>query len=206
MPRVLAGLLNPETDHSLRARKMTASPSVLSVIAASELDVEEQAFIAACSEGEVPMTEGGGASPFTVLYSGGRLLNPTNPNIKVISGNRYWEGGLSSFPNWGGATVGQLVSTAAGLCQDTRTTFQGEAAKFHVTDFTPASQVEFNIQLARSRFTAASGGMELIAALKAGASGLLLIPTYLKATWPGGCDNRFPKRYTANLAALRSVS
>jgi muramidase (phage lysozyme) len=183
---------------------MTAAPSVLSVIAASQLEIEEQAFIAACGEGEVPMNESGGASPFTILYSGGRLREP-NPNIKVINGNRYWDGSLASFPDWAGATTGQLVSTAAGLCQDTRTTFREEAAGFGITDFTPPSQVEFNIKLARKVFKAISG-TELIAALKAGPSGLALIPTHLKSTWPGGCDSRFPKRYTANLAALQLVS
>jgi hypothetical protein len=134
------------------------------------------------------MNESGGASPFTILYSGGRLREP-NPNIKVINGNRYWDGSLASFPDWAGATTGQLVSTAAGLCQDTRTTFREEAAGFGITDFTPPSQVEFNIKLARKVFKATSGGTELIAALKAGPSGLALIPTHLKSTWPGGCDS-----------------
>ena len=185
---------------------MTAAHSVLSVIAASHLEIEEQAFIAACGEGEVPMNEGDGFSPFTILYSGGTLREP-NANIKVIKGFRYWQGGLASFPDWAGAsTAGQLTSTAAGLCQDTRTTFRGEAAGFGITDFTPPSQVQFNIKLAHKVFKAASGGTELITALKAGASGLALIPTYLISTWPGGCDRRFPKRYGANLAALQLVS
>jgi hypothetical protein len=184
---------------------MTAAHSVLSVIAASHLEIEEQAFIAAVGEGEVPMNESDGASPFTILYSGGTLREP-NANIKVIKGFRYWQGGLASFPDWAGATTGQQISTAAGLCQDTGTTFRGEAAGFGITDFTPPSQVEFNIKLARKVFKTVSGGTELITALKAGVPGLALIPTYLHLTWPGGCNRGFPKRYTANLAALRLVS
>ena len=185
---------------------MTAAHSVLSVIAASHLEIEEQAFIAAVGEGEVPMNESDGASPFTILYSGGTLREP-NANIKVIKGFRYWQGGLASFPDWAGATTGQQISTAAGLCQDTGTTFRGEAAGFGITDFTPPSQVEFNIKLARKVFKAASHGRrELITTLKDGGSELALIHTYLGSTWPGGCDSRFPKRYTANLRALQLMS
>ena len=52
---------------------MTATPIVLAALRQSGLQLEAQAFLAAITEGE------GGVS-FTVLYSGGVLLDP-NPEI-----------------------------------------------------------------------------------------------------------------------------
>jgi hypothetical protein len=173
---------------------VTASAVVLVALRASTLPVEARAFVAAVAEGE-------GGVDFNTLYSGGTLINSADAaNIKTVGHVREWTGALEAFPAWSGATTaGGLISTAAGICQDTRTTFNAYAVQFKTADFLPESQIGFNWQLAQSRFA----GMDLLTALREGRA--MLISPCLVKTWPGGCDVNFPKRYVNNLTALQSA-
>lgn len=174
---------------------MTATQTVLSALRLSGIPVEAQAFLASIAEGE-------GGIDFTILYSGGNLVNPNDPNVVVVNGLREWTGPLTTFPTWAGATTaGGLISTAAGFCQDTGTTWRTYETQFGLTDFTPPSQISFNWQLAQRVFGTRMGA-NLLQVLQAGETAM--IPAYLVGTWPGGANSSFMNRYTANLATLQA--
>lgn len=176
---------------------MTATAGVLAALAQSSLQPEAQAFLAAVAEGE-------GGAAFNILYSGGILIDPSDPNVVTTGRWRYWNGPLTTFPTWKGARLKNgMLSTAAGIFQDTGTTFR-DYASFGVTGFEPQDQIAFNWQLAQFRF-AEHSSTALLSVLQGTNSDRLLINTYLCATWPGGCDTRFPKRYASNLAALQAL-
>jgi hypothetical protein len=172
---------------------VTATEEVLGELRKSGLPVTDQAGLAAIAEGE-------GGITFATLYSGGRLINSADASqITMLGRIRQWTGGFGSdgFPAWSGATAaGGQLSTAAGPWQDTHTTWKDYVARFGIEDFSPRSQIIFNLGLARSRFPAFSTAL---------ASGTPeLIPAMLGKTWPGGCDCYFPKRYAKNLAVLQA--
>lgn len=174
---------------------MTASLIVLGEIRKSGLPIEAQGFLGALSEGE-------GAPDFVTLYSSGNMISPGEANVEQVGKLRKWTGSIDQFPTWHGATVGQLISTAAGAFQFTRTTWVAVVKHTNTPDFSPHSQITNAWWLAQDDFQRRSGH-ELMDCLKAPAL-LPMVSTYLQRTWPGGCDVNFPKRYGPNLAALQA--
>jgi hypothetical protein len=182
---------------------MAASPSVLAAVRGLSHPIEAQAFLAALTEGE------GGDLP-NRLYGGGELRTPNNPNIGTDANGRIWKGSLDVFPDWGGAWLSQNgagdYSTAAGVLQFTGTTWRRVSPITGRKTFSIEDQLENGWWLASDDFLRRSH-MDLLGILQSGM--LALIPTFLgtppKAnTWPGGASSTFPKRYTANLAALKA--
>jgi muramidase (phage lysozyme) len=158
----------------------SASSIVISELNKTPYQREEKAFFAAISAGEV-----GSRGTFNTLYGGAE-----------------WTGSLAGFPNWAGVIVTdssgeKSITHAYGAVQFEPATWNLIAGLSGKSDVTPPSQILNGIWLGYKDLRTRSGGMDLLASLKAGM--LDQVGRNLYQTWPGGASTSFAARYTAAL-------
>jgi muramidase (phage lysozyme) len=163
------------------AQSLSSAPAVvISELNKTPYQREEKAFFAAISAGEV-----GSRGTFNTLYGGAE-----------------WTGSLAGFPNWAGVIVTdsngeKSITHAYGAVQFEPATWDLIAGLSGKIDVAPPSQILNGIWLGYKDFKTRSGGMDLLASLKAGL--LDQVGRNLYPTWPGGASTSFAARYTAAL-------
>lgn len=173
---------------------MTATQEILAELARTVGSASSKAFVAALTEGE-------GGIFWNILFGAGTLLAPT-AGVSGSAGARLWTGSTATFPTWGGAKLSNgSITHAAGAAQFEPSTWLGISRMSGRSDFSAQSQIQNTWDLAAQVFLARTGTF-LHDALEAGGSYLNEIHTNLMSTWPGGCDGKFPTRFTANLPAV----
>lgn len=140
----------------------------------------QRAFLDAVAAGESdPMAKREGISPYFILYGGGSFEHL----------RRDWHG----FPLW----AGKDNSHAAGRYQFEPRTWEGQAAKLGLRDFSPTSQDVAAWDLAATVYGHRSGRKLLNDLL---ADDLGDVAAYLQSTWRSLSGATFAERYRAALA------
>ena len=174
---------------------MSATAAILAELNRAYGSASSKCFLAAVTEGE------GGVS-WNTLYGYGTLL-PPDAGVSGPIGARLWTGSIATFPTWGGASISNGVTHAAGAFQFEPASYSGAAQTTGRSTFWPQDQIMNGWTLAAQNFQALSG-QSLHTVLDA--DQLDLIPQYLMATWPGGCSSSFPSRYADNLSLVTTTS
>ena len=117
----------------------------------------------------------------------------------LCGGGRFSD--YSAFPQWSGVQGPAGVSHAAGKYQFEPATWQEEAAKLHLQDFSPASQDAAAWDLAQAVYQRVAG-RDLAADLMAGDASH--VAHALHSTWTS-LGSSFPTRYLNELGATTGV-
>jgi len=143
----------------------------------------KKAFLDALAEGEsTGAAKAEGISPYFILYGGGSFRNLPRTAI--------------GFPIW----PGKDNSHAAGKYQFEPRTYEKQAARLGLSDFSPASQDAAAWDLAATVYHNVIGGNLLTDLLIA--DDLDSIPSVLHSTWTSLSEATFTERYHAALAAI----
>lgn len=144
------------------------------------------AFLDALAAGESdPVAEREGISPYFILFGGGSFEHLPRTS--------------TGFPIWAGVRGSWGITHAAGRPQFQPSTWEAQAHKLGLTDFSPASQDAAAWDLAETGYHKLLGRNLLQDLL---ADQIIHVAPVLRSTWTSLNSKTFPTRYRMALAAI----